>query len=122
MRPPPAARIAGHAACASHNGVRGQAQHLLHRLVLDRFQHLVLDPARVVDQEVDAAVHLQQLLHQRMATGAMVDGTACGLYRQALPQRATLRRMRCGSTPRPSVPAPTSCITTCAPRSASRRL
>lgn len=62
-----------------------QAQHLFQRLVLDRFQRLVPDPARVVDQEVDAAVRLQQFLHQCMATGAMVDGTACGLHWQTLP-------------------------------------
>jgi hypothetical protein len=85
MRPPPAAHRGPRRLRQPQRRLRGQAQHLLHRLVLDRFQHLVLDPARVVDQEVDAAVHLQQLLHQRMATGAMVDGTACGLYRQALP-------------------------------------
>ncbi len=35
-----------------------------------------------MDQEVNAAVSLQQFLHQRMATGAMIDGTACGLHRQ----------------------------------------
>ncbi|KAG0750663.1 hypothetical protein G6F24_015065 [Rhizopus arrhizus] len=70
-----------HCLCQPQGRLRGQAQYPLHRIVFDGFQRLVLHPASVVDQEVDVAMLLQQILHQRVATGTMIDGITDGLHR-----------------------------------------